>query len=64
MKPPWEQFPDNPRGSLFWRIGQGETYWMSYYMWFRNLSEEDRDQYVAEHPEPEGWEDTYSNILE
>jgi hypothetical protein len=61
MKPPWEAHPEVPAGSIGWRMGYGEDYWMRFSGWFETLSPQDREFYRREHPEPADWAGFYAN---
>lgn len=60
MKPPWVEFPLIPRGSVGWRMGIGEQYWIKFDRWWKSLRPEKREDYARENPEPEGWDGFYS----
>ena len=52
---PWLAFPENPLGSLFWKMGGGEDYLMDWANWFRAQAKEERDAYLRRFPPPERW---------
>lgn len=61
MPPPWIALPDIERGSMHWRMGQGEWYILEKYMpWYRELSEEDKAEYHRLFPEPISWRGYFS----
>lgn len=60
LLPPWIGYSDVARGSIAWRMGEGESYLMDWYVWIRALSKERRKAYEIEYPEPESWEGTYA----
>jgi hypothetical protein len=64
MKPPWETFPAYARGSLGWRMGDGEDYYNRFYRWFSALDAEASHQYRDTHAEPDGWEGFYRMLSE
>ena len=59
MKPPWVELPSIPCGSIGWRMGIGERYWVKFDQWWKSLSAEKREKYTRENPEPQGWEGFY-----
>ena len=59
MIPPWQKHPEIPVGSIGWRMGYGEDYWISFDDWFKRKSEGEKKSYAIEHPEPHGWEGFY-----
>jgi len=59
MVPPWEKHPEIPLGSIGWRMGYGEQYWIAFGEWFASKSLSHKRQYAAQHPEPAGWEGFY-----
>jgi hypothetical protein len=61
-QPPWKAFPEYERYSMGWRMGPGEDYWGAFHSWFRSLSRQDVDAFVAFHPEPERWSGFYDGI--
>ena len=64
MKPPWQAYPTYSRYSLGWRMGVGEDYWVQFWDWFScALSDEQRAAFIADYPEPDGWEGCYQRML-
>jgi hypothetical protein len=65
-KAPWEAFPHIQRGSIGWRMGEGEEYWEKWMAWYRKLAAQSRRDYQDLHPEPSGtsWIGFYSYIDE
>lgn len=61
IEPPWLAFPTIPQGSIGWRMGDGETFLMTWDRWYRKISKEERIKYQANHPEPESWEGFYKS---
>jgi hypothetical protein len=59
MIPPWQKFSHIPLGSIGWRMGAGEEYWLAFDDWFKRKSLEAKILYVKENPEPDGWEGFY-----
>lgn len=60
MIPPWKKHPEIPLGSIGWRMGYGEDYWVSFDDWFKRKSHEHQKDYALKHPEPAGWDGFYS----
>jgi hypothetical protein len=60
MIPPWQKYPEIPRGSVGWRMGEGETYWNEFDVWFARKHPDAKRQYAEEHPEPSGWAGFYA----
>jgi len=52
MLPPWLKYPDMPIGSLAWRMGHGEEYWIQFEAWFEGLSPRDKERFAAKFPAP------------
>ena len=59
VPPPWHEFPEIPRGSIGWRIGEGEDYLYAWRDWFDTLSEQGIASYISSFPEKPGWEGFY-----
>ena len=59
MSPPWQQYPEIPLGSIGWRMGRGEDYWLEFDQWFRSKPAEARASYIEQYPEPPGWDGFY-----
>ncbi len=59
MVPPWQKFPHIPLGSIGWRMGEGEDYWIGFDEWFKRKHPEAKARYAADNPEPPGWEGFY-----
>ena len=60
MIPPWQEYPTIPLGSVGWRMGHGEEYWIGFAVWFADQLPEARRDYAERHPEPEGWAGFYA----
>ncbi len=61
LEPPWLVFPDIPWGSIGWRMGNGESYIMTWDRWYKKLSQDDRAKYQSLHPAPTGLESFYKS---
>ena len=59
MIPPWQKHPEIPFGSIGWRMGNGEDYWVAFHEWFKRKSADHKLRYAQENPEPAGWEGFY-----
>jgi len=58
-KPPWIAFPDYDRHSMGWRMGGGEDHVFGLYVYFKNINEEQKEEYRLKYPEPQNWEGWY-----
>ena len=54
--PPWKKYPDVECGDLFFRMGAGEGYAISFWDWFNRLSETDKEIFKITFPPENGWE--------
>jgi hypothetical protein len=52
LLPPWLKYPHIGLGSIGWRMGYGEDYWVEFDEWYKSLTSEIRAQYRAKFPEP------------
>ncbi len=59
MIPPWRMFPQIPLGSIGWRMGAGEEYWVAFAEWFARQDPQARNRYATRNPEPVGWSGFY-----
>ena len=59
MQPPWEYAPDIPYGSIGWRMGPGEDYWIAFDDWLMSLPDDQYMRYLSENPEPPSWKGYY-----
>ena len=59
LVPPWERYPDLPRRSLGWRMGDGEWYLWMWGRWWKRLDAEARAAYRARWPAPDPWRDWF-----
>lgn len=60
MVPPWQKYPAIPLGSLAWRMGHGEDYWIEFVDWFAGQLPEAKCDYASNYPEPAGWKGFYA----
>jgi len=60
MFPPWQKYPEIPLGSIGWRMGRGEDYWVEFNDWFMRKTLDAKRRYAAENPEPDGWAGFYA----
>ena len=58
--PPWQKYPQIPAGSIGWRMGYGEEYFVEFDDWFARKSPEHRLRYAAQNPEPDEWKGFYA----
>lgn len=59
ISPPWVQFPDKDAMDMFWKMGAGEDYIISFSRIYNPLSEQEKQVYRLIHPQPPGWDDFY-----
>jgi hypothetical protein len=57
-------FPLIPWGTLGWRMGLGESYFLQWQEWYEPLSEHAKQTYQLEWPEREGWLGFYETLAE
>ena len=62
--PPRLVLPDLPRGSMGWRMGDGEEALMRFSRYFEDLSPEAAQAFMDRHPAPDGWESFFDRWLE
>ena len=55
MLPPWRKYPNIPLGSIGWRMGLGEDYWIEFEDWFKHQPMDQQHAYAVSNPEPPGW---------
>ena len=60
--PPWLKYPSIPRYDIWWRMGNSEDYWYSFWKEFRELSVQERRWYQQDFPEPEPWKNVYLDM--
>lgn len=59
--PLWMQCPDLKRYSMGWRMGYGEEVVWRFGLWWAGISEEGKQKYRLQYPEPKGWIGWYDN---
>jgi hypothetical protein len=59
MLPLWLAFPDIPRYSIGWRMGEGDSYSWNFSRWWEKLSPAAQQAYQQCYPEPVGWRGWY-----
>lgn len=42
-----------------WRMGGGESYIFELYVYFKNISEKQKEEYRLQYPEPQSWRGWY-----
>lgn len=62
MKPIWIEYPEIPWGSIGWRMGPSEDYWVNWGAWFKELSSVQKHSYIQEWQEPQQWVGFYDFI--
>lgn len=54
--PPWLKYPEHAADSMFWRMGQGETYLHDYMVvYFKYASQAEKAAYKFKYPAPKEW---------
>lgn len=53
--PPWINFPNLPRASSGWRMGQGETYLQDFDIWLTRQPRSVRLALQTKYPAPPAW---------
>lgn len=61
MNPPWVKFPNLPRASMGWRMGQGEAYLDDFDVWFSRQARATRLAIRGRYPEPSEWAGFWTN---
>lgn len=64
LPPPWMALPEIERGSMHWRMGAGEAYLEKWGPWYRQLSDEEKKEYLRLFPEPLPWLGAVSDAQE
>ena len=59
---PWEKYPNLRRKSMGWRMGQGESFKLDWWNFWDSLSEQQKLEYVLDHPENEEWQGYYASL--
>jgi hypothetical protein len=62
MVPPWVKYPAILRGSIGWRMGEGEGYWDDFRVWWVAQSAAVQGAMRAAYPEPPGWVGFYECV--
>jgi ribA/ribD-fused uncharacterized protein len=58
-QPPWTKFPDVDSHDMFWRMGKGEDYLMTFSMYYEGLTDREKVVYKLTNPLPYEWKDFY-----
>ena len=61
MVPPWIKYPNLPKGSMGWRMGQGEMYLDDFIKWYHSNTRQKRAEIMNTYKEPEDWQGFYEN---
>jgi hypothetical protein len=64
LEPPWLRYPEIPRYSIGWRMGDGENYYNAAYRLLSALSPDERAAYAGLYPEPEDWAGWYDLVAD
>lgn len=64
LPPPWIALPEIERDSIHWRMGIGEAYLEKWAPWYRQLSDEQKAEYLRLFPEPLMWLGTLTDAAE
>ena len=59
MVPPWLKYPNLPKESMGWRMGQGEAYLDNFRKWYFSNAREKRVEIMNKYPEPKEWKGFY-----
>ncbi len=62
--PFWKSHPQIGRGSIGWRMGDGEDYAIAWHRWYAELGRDVRRQYQKQYPEVGDWAGFYDSIEE
>jgi len=62
LEPLWVTIPEYNRYSMGWRMGGGEDVSTRFQRRYRNLSENSKEAFRRQYPEPEGWEGFYAMV--
>ena len=61
-QPPWKAFPSYSKGSMGWKMGPGEDYWIAFHEWIYSLDGTQLNEFVLAHPEPKDWKGFYNKF--
>lgn len=62
LEPLWVTIPEFHRYSMGWRMGGGEDVNIRFQRRYRVLSENSKEAFRRQYPEPEGWEGFYAMV--
>ncbi|MDJ0612666.1 MAG: NADAR family protein [Rhizobiaceae bacterium] len=60
--PPWEKYPEIPRGSIGWRMGYGEDYFLMWWVWLKGITKEGKSKYWENIEIPEDWQSWFEHV--
>lgn len=60
LNPPWLFKPNTLRYSSIWRMGDGEDYIVSWWLFYGALDINGKKEYQTRYPEPSEWEGFYA----
>jgi ribA/ribD-fused uncharacterized protein len=61
LQAPWVQFPSIHKEDIFWRIGQGKDYLVTFTQYFDKLNDKEKVIYQFTNPAPYQWADFYDS---
>ena len=64
LPPPWVFDPDLPRGSIGWRMGDGQDDLAKWQRMFIALSPDLKREYMNRYPAPVEWESMYQYLID
>jgi hypothetical protein len=59
MQPPWTKFPGVDTHDMFWRMGNGEDYLMTFSKYYDSLTDREKIVYKLTNPLPYEWTNFY-----
>jgi ribA/ribD-fused uncharacterized protein len=59
IQPPWTKFPGVDTADMFWRMGKGEDYLMTFFKYYQSLTAREMVVYQLTNPQPNEWADFY-----
>lgn len=59
MVPPWIKYPNLPKGSMGWRMGEGEWYLGEFLNWYYANPRKKRVEIMNKYREPKEWSGFY-----
>lgn len=59
IQPPWLMFPEFSNHDMFWRMGKGEDYIITFGKYYATLTEREKRVYQLNNPQPYEWTNFY-----